>query len=94
MLRRRLESPDAAHAALVRIAYLPEHRAPFEVSLADRLTFNVVLYRNRAKICYWTGWLGLRTPPGGMLQLLGKKPCLGPGPFFAPRFNTFLGVPG
>lgn len=43
----RLESPEEAHDGLVQIAYLQEHRAPFDVFLADGLPFDVLFYCTR-----------------------------------------------
>lgn len=50
VLRQRSESPEEADATLVRIAYLRQHRPPFEVPLADGLSFDVFLYRTRGEI--------------------------------------------
>lgn len=52
MLFRCLESPEQAHAVLVRIAYLRHHRTSFRVPLADGLTFDVLFYRTRGEIYY------------------------------------------
>lgn len=52
VLLRRSESPDEAHATLVRIVYLRQRWAPLDVPAADMLTFHILLYRFGGEISY------------------------------------------
>lgn len=52
VLRRHSVSLEEAYAALLGIAFLRQHRVPFEVPLPDGFTFDVLFNRNRGKISY------------------------------------------
>lgn len=73
--RRREEYLDETHTVLVCIAYLGQHRAPFEVPATTELSFHVLYTTPSSRCRITTSWVNLIHFRGAVLLLPGRKPC-------------------